>query len=354
MNGIINLEFDGLKARNLDQLERWNDWYFVVNFMNKGKEYFLTLTINEGTLLGGNGIRLSLSSDPFSIKTEENVKVGVKAVNEITINKRQGKNALKYTENKNLIVIEMDDLTAHCKTNELKIISKNEIIKGELIFTPRGPVFWWGNKKNVQNKITERSDLRGFELLSNVHGKINVKGTEIEINDRGLFEHLWMNSLEFLKIRLEDWIYANFNQLFTFLCHVESNSDDGSPYHYETGTIYVIEENDYLFTKKIEFMPTNWVYLKAAHRFIPLNQKIRVKTDKGTLKMKTTLSLYPQFIGRPRRIEDLTIHNITGWNLMFYDAPITIEGKFFYKNGKTIKLTNGRGLNNVVRNFPLY
>ncbi len=354
LNKIIELDLDDFKPRYLNESERWNDWYFVVNFFEDGKEYFLTLTINEGTIMGGSSNRLSFSVDPFTFKKEKYIKIVNEDKNEVTVNNRQELGSLKYSENKESIIIEMAELNVNITKNQLKITSENEKINGNLIFTPRAPVFWWGNKKNEQCIITEDSDIRGIELLCNAKGKINVEGKEYNINGTGLFEHLWMKSLQFLKIRLEDWIYANFDQLSTFLCHVESTNNDGTPKHYETGTIYLIEEDDFLITKKIEFIPENWIYLESAHRFIPYNQKVRVKTDKGTLKIKTKLSLYPQFIGRPRRIEDLTIHGITGWNLMFYDSPMTFTGKFYYKDGKTIKLTNGIGLNNVVRDYPLY
>lgn len=338
----------------MDSKERWNDWYVVVNFEYDGIEYLLTWIIAEGTLMGGSAIRLALSSDPFEPKPEGEVKVLDSPINEIMINKTQLQKAFKSEEGKEAIIIEMNDLSVKCNQNEMKFFSNNEVFSGELTCYPKGPVFWWGNERNAECKLTERSNLSGVEILSNIKGKIKVKGKEIEVNGTGVFERLWIKALDFLKIRFEDWIYANFDEMYTFLCHVESASKDGSVGHYETGALYLIEEDDYLFAKDITFTPSNWVFIKDAYRFIPTTQRVKVLTDKGTLKLKTTYSLYPQIIGEPMRIENLTMNHITGWNLMFYDIPFTVEGKFTYNNGKKIKLENGRGLNNVVRNFPLY
>ncbi|NHI92990.1 MAG: hypothetical protein EAX96_10850 [Candidatus Lokiarchaeota archaeon] len=351
---MLDVKLDDFKPKILDNKERWNDWYLVVNFEHEKTEYLLTWIIAEGTLMGGSAIRLALSSDPFQPKIAGEIKVLESPIKEIMINKTQKQSAFKYIENENSISVEMDDLSVTCNQKEMKFLSKNDNISGELTCYPRGPFFWWGNERNAECNLTERSNLSGVEILSDIKGMIKVDGKEIEVNGSGVFERLWIRALDFLKIRFEDWIYANFDNMYTFLCHVESTSKDGRAGHYETGTLYLINEDDYLFAKEITFIPSNWIFIKDAYRFIPMTQRVKVLTDKGILKLKTTYSLYPQIIGQPMRIENLTMNHITGWNLMFYDIPFTVEGKFTYNNGKKIKLENGRGLNNVVRNFPLY
>lgn len=348
------IELEDLKPRYMDRQERWNDWYFGVNYTLDGKECFLNFALLEGTFMGRGANRFKLSMGPISLQQENEMNVLEKRPHEIDMVKIQNNETFSLTEEEDSLKIIQDELTAIVSPNAQKIISRNEKINGELTFTPRGPVFWWGNKKNELCTVAEDCQVDGIVSLSNVKGQLNVNGRNVKIDGVGLFEHVWIPKLRIMKIRIQDWIFANFDQLFTYFCHVESNSNDGSPFHFETGTIYLPEEDDYLVAKKITCKPENWVYLKGTYRLMPLNQKIRIRTDKGTLKLKTTLSTYPQFMGKPRRIEELTIHNITGWNFMFYDAPITLEGKFFYKNGKTIKLSNGRGVNEQQRIFPLY
>ncbi len=348
----MNLELDDLKPKYLDQEQRYNNWYFTVTFTHKGKEHLARFSITEGTLMGQKNF-INLSKVPLKTKQKKGILVLKESAKDIAVINTVEQNAFKHHEEKDKIIIETPDLTAICKVDERKLISSNEKLGCELTFTPRGPVTYWGEEKYKKCQITEGTQVSGIETLSNVQGRMNVGGEEIEIDGKGLFERVWIGSLNFLEIRMVDWIYANFDQLYTFICHVESNASDGRPFHFETGTVYIMLGDDYLPAKKIEVMPEEWAYLEAAYRFIPIRQRVKVETDKGDLDMETALSMYPQMIEDPQRIENLTINNITGWNALFYDAPITIEGKFTYKDGKTVELTNGRGINEILRIVPL-
>jgi len=349
---MTSIDLDDLKPKHLDLPQHWNDWYFTVNFTHEGKDYWLVFSTAEGTFMGGSGVGLGFAADPFSPVQEDDTSVLGGATEQIAIHNLLPKDAFTYTEENNTITVEMDDLTSVCRPDEQKIITKNETITGQLTYTPRGPVLRWGNKPDGQCPVTEGTSVSGIESLSDVSGTVTIKGKEINITGRGVFEHVWISALEFMKIRVMDWVYANFDQAYMFLCHCESISDNGTPYHYEEGTLYLMEEKDYLVVRKLEFVPETWVYLNPFRRFIPSRQKVTVTTDKGTLEMKIQLSLYPQ-IAQTMRMEPLTMHNITGWNIMFFDAPIALEGKFSYTNGKTVELTGGQGVNEQLRILPL-
>ncbi|MHA1362408.1 MAG: hypothetical protein ACTSP1_07715 [Candidatus Freyarchaeota archaeon] len=347
------LELEDLKPKYMDRQQRYNNWYFAANFTHDGRDYLVKFSIREGTLMGQNKIFLSLSTDPLILKQEGDVQVVQEPVNDIDIVKPLEDKDFKYTEDNDKIRIEMDELTAMCRVDEWKIVSRNKRLGADLTFTPRGPSTFWGGEKNAVCEITENTRVSGIETLSNFEGNVIIDGKEIEVQGRGLFERVWIGSLNFLEIRLVDWIVANFDQMYTFLCHVESDASDGRPFHFETGTVHLVMEDDYMVAKKLEVIPEKWVYLRSAYRFIPYTQRVKVETDKGSLEMMATLSMYPQPIDEPRRIENLTINNITGWSALFYDAPVKLEGKFTYKNGKTVKLTNGVGINEVLRILPL-
>ncbi|MBU7012324.1 MAG: hypothetical protein HXS46_16710 [Theionarchaea archaeon] len=346
------IELDDLEPKYMDLPQHWNDWYFTASFEYGGKDHFLVMAITEGTFMGGSGIGIGLSSDPFSPTQEGDAQVVGEAVNHISVQKLHPAEKFKCRKEGDTITVEMDDLTALCRKDEQKIISRNESIKGELTCTPRGPVLRWGDRKDGQCPVTEGTSVGGIESLSDVHGTMTIKGEKVEITGRGVFEHVWIKALEFMKIRTMDWVYINSDQMYMFSCHCESISDDGTPYHFEDGTIYLIEQDDYLVTKKIDFMPETWAYLKPFRRFIPSNQKVAVQTEKGTLEMKIALSLYPH-IAQAVRMEPLTMHSITGWNVMFFDAPIRVGGKFSYVDGKTVELSNGTGVNEQLRILPL-
>ena len=130
MNTPICLDLEDYKPRYLDEPERWNDWYFVVNFLHQGKEYFLTLTINEGTIMGGSSNRLSFSSDPFTFENGKYINVAVEDVHEITINNKQELGSLKFADNGEHLVAEIDQLTALIRTEKLTITPRNEKTRG--------------------------------------------------------------------------------------------------------------------------------------------------------------------------------------------------------------------------------
>ena len=346
-----SIELDDLKPKNCDKPQHWNDWYFTANFTHEGKDYWMVLSIAEGTFMGGSGIGLGLAADPFSPVLEGDAHTVGKAEKQIAIHKLCAPDALQFTET-DTITVEMDDLKAVCKPNQQKMVSANETIRGELTCTPRGPVLRWGNKKEGKSPVTKGTSVCGVESLSDVSGTMVVNGEEIKIKGRGVFEHVWIDALNFMNIRVMDWVYANFDEAYMFLCHCESISDDGTPYHYEEGLIYLMETTDYLVVRGLTFVPETWVYLKPFRRFIPSRQKVTVSTDKGTLEMKIGLSLYPQ-IAQTMRMEPLIMHNITGWNVMFFDAPIGLEGKFTYTDGEAVELHSGKGVNEQLRILPL-
>lgn len=350
MSAVI--ELDDLRPKHTDQPVHWNDWYFTVTFSDEGKDYFLVMAITEGTFMGGSGYSIGFCQDPFSPVQEGDAQVVGGPENHIGLGKLLPQDAFKYTEENDTIKVEMEKLRAVCGSDNQEIFSENETFSGHLTFSPRGPVLRWGNKKDGQCPVTEGTSVSGIESLSDVRGTITVNGREIDITGRGVFEHVWIKTLEFMKIRTMDWTYLNFDQLYAFLCHCESISDDGTPYHFEDGMIYLPGGKDLLVTKKIEFVPESWVYLKPYRRFIPSRQKVTVQTDKGVLNMQITLSIYPQ-IAQALRLEPLTMHNTTGWSVLFLDAPINMEGKFTLNNGKSVELTNGKGVNEQLRILPL-
>ncbi|WXG41803.1 MAG: hypothetical protein WED07_13735 [Candidatus Freyarchaeum deiterrae] len=347
-----NLELADFMPKYLDQAQRYNNWYFTVSFSHKKKEYMARFSITEGTLMGQKDF-LNLSMTPLRLKQEKDVQVLKEPTNDIAIINTVEQKDFQHREEKDKVIIETPNLTAICKVDERKLISKNENLGCELTFKSRGPPTFWGEEKYKKCEITEGTGVSGIEALCNVQGSINVEGEPIEVNGMGLSERTWIDSLNFLAIRMVDWIYANFDQAYMFLCHVESNKSDGCLFHFETGTVYMMQKNEYLPIRKLEVTPEKWAYQKSAYRFIPLQQKVKVKTDKGDLEMDVALNMYPQTIEDARRIENLTLNNITGWNAMFYDSPVAIKGKFTYKNGKTVELDNGRGMNETLRIVPL-
>lgn len=250
------------------------------------------------------------------------------------------------------VIVELGDLTAICTAEERRILSKNQTLGADLTFTSRGPAFYWGNQRGGLCAVTDTTRVAGVESLSDVTGTLTVQGREIQVEGRGLFEHVWFERLGFFEIRVMNWLYANFDQLYLYLCHCESDAGDGRPFHFETGDVYLILDDELMIANNFEFEPKSWVFVEQVRRFIPLEQTVKVGTDRGTLHMTVALSNYIQLI-QNRRLETMRMRNIPGWGVLFYDAPVTIKGEFTYTDGNTIALTNGKGINELIRLRPL-
>ncbi|MBD3192384.1 MAG: hypothetical protein GF308_17225 [Candidatus Heimdallarchaeota archaeon] len=344
------ITLEELKPKFLDQDERYNNWYFAADFNHEGTDYNLKLSITEGSLLGQQSF-ISLSWDLPEIVQETDAVVLKKP--EHDINLVMDEDEVDFIEEEDRFVVEMGDLKAICKPTERRIISKNEQVSLDLTFYPRGPIFYWGKEKGALCRVTEETYVAGIESLSNVKGTITVKGKKMEIGGKGLFERVWFGKLNFFQIRIMNWCYANFDELYTYVCLCESDDNESRPFHFETGKVYLKEEDEYLFAKNTEITPESWVFLEEARRFIPWEQTVVVQTDKGKLKLKIIPRSYPQLIQPPTRLEAFIVDNIPGWNSLFYDLPVTLEGYFQFNDGRRLELNNGKGINEIIRIVPL-
>lgn len=345
---IITL--DELKPKFLGEPSRYNNWYCTADFTFEDVEYCLKLSITEGSLLGQQNF-MSLSWQPVNIRNDGDADILMKPKKDINI--VVDEDNIDYNEEENKLIVEMGDMKAICYEDQRRFVVKNDVLDLDIVAKPRGPIFYWGKKKGALCEVTEETRVAGIESLSNVTGTIKANGKKITVDGRGLFERVWFGKLNFFQIRIMNWIYANFDQLYTYLCHCESQRNDGSPQHFETGKIYLIDTDEYLFSEKFEVVPESWVFLEEAKRFIPWEQSVVMTTNKGKLKYSVEPYLYPQLIQPPARMEAFMVDNIPGWNSLFYDLPIKLKGTFTFDDGEKIKLTNGKGINEIIRLVPL-
>ncbi|NHI93854.1 MAG: hypothetical protein EAX96_15305 [Candidatus Lokiarchaeota archaeon] len=362
------IDLNDLKPQIMDKPNRWNDFYGVVNFEHEGVPCFLSLVMNEGPLLGFSSNRFKLSKGP--LKTTRND--GIPTINEYGIVMRkikpQIKPTFKYEVKDNAVFIYQDEVTVICKPDEQKIISTNKDMNGELIFKPRGPELWWGNERYRNCMATPEATQTGFELLSTVSGKITIKGEDFDIKGHGLFEHVWITTSDpkkispqdwMMDIRDLDWIYANFDDHYLFFCNTLSVNNKKCFYNFMTGSIYLKdgEEGEILVVKDIKSKSKNWhkvelnCEMMASNKTCSLTELMaierifKLKTNKGTLKLKAIMSMYPQLIYKPQIHENMTLNGKNGLKMLFYDAPILLEGTFKYDYGREIIFKNGTGVN---------
>lgn len=348
----LKITLDEMKPKFMDSETRYNNWYCTADFEYKGTEYCLKLSLTEGSLLGQQNF-FSLSSDPLNIvQDKDGVSVIKKPKNDI--NFVIDEDNFDFTIDDNQLIVTMGDMTVYCNEDERRFVTKNKDLKLDITAKPRGPIFYWGKEKSALNQVTEETEVAGIEALSTVNGEIKAHGQTLKVeNAPGLFERVWFGKLNFFQIRVMNWIYGNFDQLYSYICHTESQQNDGSPHHFESGKVYLIDTDDYLFVNKFEVTPDSWMYFEEARRFIPWEQTVEIRTDKGKLKYTVEPYRYPQLIQPPTRMEDFVVDRIPGWNSLFYDLPVKLKGKFIFKDGEKLELTNGKGINELIRLVPL-
>jgi len=350
MSPTTLFDLENLKPKFLDQSERFNNWYFTVHFPHAGRNYMVKLHISEGSLLGQCNY-LAFSHAPLALEQEDDVTVLRPSPNDFNL--IQTEDRISFDATADQVTVQMGELTALCRADQRRIISTHPRLSADLTYTPRGPIFYWGHAAEAVCPVTEATRVSGCESMSNVTGTITLDGQEMQVEGRGLFERVWFGQLSFFQIRVTDWLYAHFDEMYVYLCRTESVTGEGRPFHFETGEAYLIAGDDFMQTQRIEITPDKWVFLHEARRFVPIEQTFVVRTDKGVLKCQSRVMHYPQFIQQPARLENLIVDNVPGWSAVFYDAPVVVEGKFTYKDGRTIKLNNGCGVNEQIRIGPL-
>lgn len=335
-----------LSPQYLDRYEHFNDWYFTVHFVHDRQPCLAKFSITEGSLLGQMD-QFAFCQEAVALDQEQDAQVLHMPANSVNLSNPE--NGMVHTVGQNEVKIQMGELSAMCRPERQRIVSTNKILGADLTCTPRGPILHWGHDAGKICQVTEVTRVSGSESLSNVKGVLTYKGKEMEIEGRGLFERVWFSALNFFQIRAMNWLYAHFDEMYLYICHCESVTGESRPFHFETGEMYMIVNDDFMTANSLEFMPESWVFFPQARRFIPFEQSIVVKATQGTLKLRMNLATYPLLIQPPTRLENLTVDNISGWNSLFYDAPVTLEGKFSYKDGRIVKLVNGVGINEQIR-----
>ncbi|HOT92691.1 MAG TPA: hypothetical protein PLJ78_16705 [Anaerolineae bacterium] len=339
-------EIDELTPKFLDQPEHFNDWYFTVHFEHGGRPLLAKFSITEGNLLG-QATHFTFSQDPLRLETEPDAVVLHRALNDIIL--AEENLPLEHSCTDDTVQVKMGSLTAFCQPQQQRIVFDKEGIKADLTFTPRGPILHWKHKAGAVCQVTDVTRVSGSESLSDVRGEITINGQTMPVVGRGLFEHVWFSALNFFEIRHMNWIYAHFDEFYMYICHCESITSESRPFHFETGEMYMVINDEFMPADSLEVTPEQWVFLQEARRFIPLENSVVVRAAQGTLRLKVRLAHYPLILRPPTRLEGLTVDNVPGWQSLFFDGPVTLEGKFTYKDGRVVPLKGGVGINEVIR-----
>ncbi len=342
-----------LLPQALDSPDHFNDWYFTLHFEHAGRSHTLKLSITEGTLLG-QMIGVTLAREPLHLADEDDATILHPPHGEDILIEEHDY-PMEWEQRDDGVHVTMGSLTAQCGPEKQRIIARHERLQADLTYVPRGPILHWQHAAGAVCQVTEITRVSGSESMSDVEGTITLDGETIPVRGRGVFEHVWFSALNFFEIRHMNWIYAHFDEAYLYLCHCESVTSESRPFHFETGeTVLVLEDKQWLPVISLEVEPLRWVYLQAARRFVPFEQKVVAQTEAGTLRLTARMAQYPFMIhGGAVRLEGLTVDRVPGWQSLFYDAPVTLEGVFKSKDGRSLPLRNGVGINELIRISPL-
>ncbi len=341
-----HFEIDELMPQFLDRPEHFNDWYFTVHFEHGGRPMLAKFSITEGNLLG-QATHFTFSQDPLRLVEEPDAVVLQRSLNDVIV--AEENLPLEHSCAGDTVQVTMGSLTAYCRPEQQRIVYSKDGVNADLTFTPRGPILHWEHKAGAVCQVTDVTRVSGSESLSDVRGEITLHGQTMPVVGRGLFEHVWFSALNFFEIRHMNWIYAHFDEFYMYICHCESVTSESRPFHFETGEMYMVINDDFMPAESLEVTPEQWVFLQEARRFIPLENSVVVRAAQGTLRLKVRLAHYPLILRPPTRLEGLTVDNVPGWQSLFFDGPVTLEGKFTYKDGRVVPLKGGVGINEVIR-----
>ncbi len=338
-----------LVPQALDAPDHFNDWYFTLHFEHAGRPHVLKLSITEGTLLG-QMTGLTLSREGLHTRDEDDATVLLPPQG-ADLQLEEHDDPMLWEQAGDEVRVTMGTLTAICRPEEQRIIARHPRLQADLTYRPRGPILHWEHEAGAVAQVTEITRVSGSESMSEVEGTLTLDGETVPVQGRGVFEHVWFSALNFFEIRHMNWIYAHFDELYVYLCHCESVTSESQPFHFETGEMVLgFNDQQWLPVTYLEVEPLSWIYLQAARRFVPLEQAVIARTEVGTLHLTTRMAHYPLMIhGGAVRLEGLTVDRVPGWQSLFYDAPIVLEGYFKASDGRRIPLTHGVGMNELIR-----
>ena len=363
----------GIKLDNVQIPGKFCNWYNNVIFEHRGRPYVALISIKAPGFSGKNEVSISMGNGPVRMKTESH-KTLESIVKEDTGKSDAGQEEILVIEEPDLHVVNLnikgddafrqtvsgDTITAklgdttsiECQVGKWHLKSKEGDFDVDLVFTARGPVVWWGEKPNADQKLTEHTIINGFEALSDVTGHITYQGEKMDARGRGVAEHVWIEKLDMMELRYVDWVVINFDQSYFMFYSGEGAVPPRSLAHYQTGSVCLAEDKKFWSITKIKVEHTKWAYSPVALRFIPISNTITLETSEGVLVCQVEPLISPTFV-TIRRMENVSFYDIPGWAFYYWDAPYKATGTFTYSNGRVLKLTNGLGVNEPQRVSPL-
>lgn len=371
----VTLEDLKSKLTHLPVNKRFCDWYFSVSFDHEGEHYILNSSITSPGLSGKYHAMVYGARGPFNIRKEaaRDVKEAEKGLvredghaasvkgktisivddPEWDVRKKFFKTEADFKEEikGDSVVIHLGDSLTSLNSKGCKLRLNEKDCKLNLDCTARGPAMWYGNEPNQGFNLTENLLTTGIEAHFDVEGSAVIDNETLKIKGRGNLEHVWIEVTDpswFMKMTCVDFIIMHFDEAYAFL--FKDVGQNGKLYN--TGAIYLIGDQKMLPVTELNVKYKDWAYAPSAYRFIPTAYEVVAETEAGLLKAFMEPLVPPSWYHH-RRMEEFTMNHINGWQFSYWTGETKIKGSFNFRNGRSLKLTNGIGRNEPQRVSPL-
>jgi hypothetical protein len=305
-----------------------------------GNEYFMTLAIFKADR-GGRDLAIGqvvISEEPLRYYTTPSKKIiRTGEIPEIKRRFAQPVEALKTKFSSSSFKVELEGWQFTVSPpGSVKARYQGKDVSLDLNYKMRGNPVWFSNGTKDTFRASHSNQITGFESLGNFEGTMTYKGKKIGVKGTGVFEHALLPTHSWIEFIWLDWMWFNFDELYGLLFESKGGG-------VQTGGIYLIKEKEFLPIKKLFIDHPEWAYSPVNEHQFPIKFSAEAHTDKGVLFIEGD-------VVRSQPMKQIDKYQY-GATMPFSDMGIDYRGTFVYNDGRTLKLNNGKGGDEMIATY---
>ncbi len=313
------------------------DYYFQgILCGDDGNDYFLIYALARmGT--GFDLARIEISTEPLWFLTTPFAKIIQKGEKpEIRVGGYQPMGSVKTRPSSAALIAYCDTFETVCTPPTYAFRYQGNTLSLDITLNSLGIPFWY-NREDEGARITPSSICWGLELIGEAKGTITIEGKKIHVEGVGLHEHVILEHINWLEYGWHNWAWFLFDEMYGLI--QETQHLDA----FQSGGIYFRDEKRYFEVTKLDIENFQWAFSPVLQHDFPIGTKIRARTDKGTILIEGD-ALRTQPWNKIDRYSP-------GVNLCATEMEMNWRGSFTFKDGRNIKLEDGKGVNEVIGTF---
>ncbi len=235
---------------------------------------------------------------------------------------------LTITRSDHEVAVDLPDFHLVCrddKTWHYEVNDKQRHIKLEMVHHGVGYPTWYGKEK--PKYLTAHSVAYGYNWVGRIEGTLTIEGRTVALTGAALRERYVAVDTCAAEIGgWEDWMWFHFDETF------------GSFYEMKFAgvkemSVNILDGEQFYPVGDFEIEHHEWAYHPRLGAFVPTRYNIRPEVETGVLEM----------------CGDIVESKLWGMRGEVPDTPLythnfgKLDGRFTYRDGRTIPLTNGVG-----------